>query len=179
MDPEWKNFQSSVKFSVVSCQNAFYASRRVFGGLNEVWDKFWQFWQKLLAWVSIKLSKCPWEPFEEENASTKFYFLSFFRSRIFPDFWRFLHRQGCQTCNLRDGKNFLMKWFSEKTSCFYIFPQSLSGIFLDISPFLWQVCIQPAHRNIPRKNVFSNKQQLCLWFLSHKKWIPKSNAACW
>ena len=179
MDPEWKNFQSSVKFSVVSCQNAFYASRRVFGGLNEVWDKFWQFWQKLLAWVSIKLSKCPWEPFEEENASTKFYFLSFFRSRIFPDFWRFLHRHGCQTCNLRDGKNFLMKWFSEKTSCFYIFPQSLSGIFLDFSPFLWQVCIQPAHRNIPRKNVFSNKQQLCLWFLSHKKWIPKSNAACW
>ena len=84
----------------------------------------------------------------------------------------------CQTCNLRDRKNFLMKCFFEKTSCLYNFSQSWSGIFLVFCPFFWQVCIQRANRTIPRKNVFSKKQQLCLWFLSHKKWIPRSNAAC-
>ena len=157
-----------MKSSVVFCQNAFYACRGAFGWLNEVWDKFWQFWQKFLTWVSIKLSTCPRESFEEENPSTNFYYLTFFRARSFSDFWRFLHPQGCQTCNLRDRRRFPMQWFFEKTSCLYNFSQSLSGLFLDFCPFLWQVCIQRAHRNIPRKNVFSNNNQISLWFLSQE-----------
>ena len=159
---------------MVFCQNAFYASRGAFRGLNEVWEKFWQFWQKFLAWVSIRLSTCPQESFEEENASIMIYSLTFFRARSFSDFWRFLHRQCCQTCNLRDRKCFLMKWFFQKTSCLYNFFQSLSGRFLDFCPFYWQVCIQRVHRNIPRKNFFPMKINFVFGFFNTKNGFWKA-----
>ena len=153
-----------MKFSVVFCQNAFYASRGAFGGLNEVWDNFWQFWHKFVAWVSIMLSTFPQEPFEEENASTNFYSLTFFRARSSSDFWRFLHPQGCQTCNLRDRKNFRMKSFLwENYSSIYIFSVFEWKILGFLSVF-WQgvkiafhVCI-----GIFRENFFFQQKSTLL-----------------
>ena len=103
-----KTFQSSAKLFVAFCQNAIIVSSKALGGIDDVWDKFWQFWQKFWAWVTIKLSTCQREPFDEENVSIIFHSLTFFRAGNFSVFWRFLYRQGCQTCNLRDRRRFLM-----------------------------------------------------------------------
>ena len=86
-DLERKTFQSFVKFFLAFCQNAINDSRGTFGGLDEVFEKFWHFWQKFLAWVSNLLSTCPRELFEEKNTSTNFYSIGFFRASIFSVFW--------------------------------------------------------------------------------------------
>ena len=146
------------EFFLAICQKAIYDCRGAFRGNGKVWDKFWQFWHEFVAWVSILLFNCPLEPLKK-NIPQKIYILSLFNEhQTFQFFGETSFRQGCQSCNLRDRRRFLMKWFFfEETLCLYNFLQSLSGRNLDFCQFFQQRCqncILRAQRNIPWKNLF-------------------------
>ena len=122
--------------------------QRSFGGLNEVWENFWQFCQKFLAWVSINLSTCPVEAFDEKNASKNFYSLSFFEQGAFQKLGDFFIGRVAKHATYVPGDVFSLNVLFENILCLYNCFQSLSGRFLDFCTFFgsfvkiaFRVCI--------------------------------------
>ena len=166
-----------------SVKNTISACRLAFGGKDNFWVNSWQFWHKLLAWVSILLSTWPEEPFDKKMLQSFYNLLLFSEQKTYQIFGQ-VFSAGLPNMQTPCQASFsLVKISFEKFSCFIIVSRVWAEVFRVLSNFLAEFSKLHSARAEDRfkeKLCFFQKGffHACFRILSHKKWILRNNSAC-
>ena len=75
----WTFFRWSVENTISACIG-------IFRGNDNFWGNSWQFWHKLLSWMSVLLPTWPEEPFDKKLPESFYNLLLFFEQKTFQIF---------------------------------------------------------------------------------------------